>query len=268
MFPTPSRAMTTSSETTEALELFGKISDACAAILASNSDWGLSGERDTQYSVDLLVDAACVPPLLAAGYSVLSEESGLQHPPQHRRAGTSSLGVVVVDPLDGSTNASLGLPWCNTALCLVDEGVPTVAMVTNLVTGERFTAVRGLGATCDGAAIRVGPAVELSEAIIAGNGVPSRRWAWRQYRAMGAGALDICTVARGGFDGYVDMTSGEHGVWDYIAASLVVEEAGGVIADAFGRELVVLDPDARRAPVAASRRGLLDELLAERLGDE
>lgn len=259
--------MTSSTATAEALDLFGKITDACAAILATNSDWGLSGVRETQYSVDLLVDAACVPPLLSAGYSVLSEESGLQHPPPGDSAGRSARGVVVVDPLDGSTNASIGLPWCNTALCLVDEGVPTVAMVTNLVTGERFTAVRGLGATRDGVAISVGDPVPLSEAIVAGNGVPSHRWDWRQYRAMGAGALDICTVGRGGFDGYVDLTPGEHGVWDYLAGVLVVEEAGGVAVDAFGRELVVLDHDALRAPVVASDRALLDELLTERLAD-
>ena len=50
--------MTSSTATAEALDLFGKITDACAAILATNSDWGLSGVRETQYSVDLLVDAA------------------------------------------------------------------------------------------------------------------------------------------------------------------------------------------------------------------
>ena len=71
-------------------------------------------------------------PLLAAGYSVLSEESGLQHP----AGGPSALGAVVVDPLDGSTNASLGLPWCATSLCLVVDGVPTAAMVANLATGR------------------------------------------------------------------------------------------------------------------------------------
>ena len=76
--------MTGAAGTAAALDLFGKISDACAAIVATNTDWGLSGERDTQYSVDLLVDAACVPPLLAAGYAVLSEESGLQYPPGGR----------------------------------------------------------------------------------------------------------------------------------------------------------------------------------------
>ena len=66
--------MTGREGTADALELFGKITDACAAIVASNRDWGLSGQRESQYSVDLLVDAACVPPLLAAGYSVLSED--------------------------------------------------------------------------------------------------------------------------------------------------------------------------------------------------
>lgn len=255
--------MTTPAETVEVLDLFGKISDACAAILANNTNWGLSGQRDTQYHVDLLVDAACVPPLLADGFSVLSEESGLRHPPE----GESKRGVVVVDPLDGSTNASLGLPWCNTALCLVDEGVPTVAMVTNLVTGERFAAVRGLGATRDGDAITVGDPVELPDAIIACNGVPARNWGWRQFRAMGSAVLDLCVVARGGFDGYADMTPGQHGVWDYVAGALILEEAGGVVVDAFGRDLIVLDADARRAPVAASHRGLLDVLLDERRRD-
>jgi myo-inositol-1(or 4)-monophosphatase len=250
-------------ETAAVLDLFGGISDACAAILAGNENWDMSGRRDGQYRIDLLVDAACTPPLLAAGYSVLSEESGLQHPPE----GAMGESVVVVDPLDGSTNASLGLPWCNTALCLVDEGVPTVAMVTNLVTGERYTAVRGLGARRDGEGISVAAPVEIGDAIVAANGWPARHWGWRQYRVMGASALEICALAGGSFDGYVDMTPGEHGVWDYLASALILEEAGGVIVDAFGQDLVVLDPAARRAPVAASHRRLLDVLLEERRRD-
>jgi hypothetical protein len=40
-----------------------------------------------------------------------------------------------------------------------------------------------------------------------------------------------------------------------------------VIVDAFGRDLVVLDPDARRAPVVASHRALLDELVRQRRQD-
>jgi fructose-1,6-bisphosphatase/inositol monophosphatase family enzyme len=81
---------------------------------------------------------------------------------------------------------------------------------------------------------------------------------------MGASALDICAVASGAFDGFVDMSVDAHGVWDYLGAFLVLEEAGGLIVDALGRDLVVLDDVARRTPVAASGEELLECLLSER----
>jgi fructose-1,6-bisphosphatase/inositol monophosphatase family enzyme len=82
---------------------------------------------------------------------------------------------------------------------------------------------------------------------------------------MGASALDICAVASGTFDGFVDMSPDAHGVWDYLGAALVVREAGGAVVDAFGRDLTVLDHAARRTPVAASGAGLLGELLDRRV---
>jgi myo-inositol-1(or 4)-monophosphatase len=242
------------------LKLFGSICDATTAVLRSTTDWGESGQRPGQYLVDLDVDDVCVAPLLAAGYSVLSEESGLQHP----AGGPAVLGTVVVDPLDGSTNASLGLPWCATSLCLVVDGVPTVATVANLATDARYTAVSGAGAMLDGRAIVIGTTAPLDDAIIAVSGLPGYPYGWRQFRAMGASALDICAVASGSFDGFVDMSVDAHGVWDYLGAQLVVEEAGGVVVDALGRELVVLDHVARRTPVAAGSATLLADLLARR----
>jgi myo-inositol-1(or 4)-monophosphatase len=241
------------------LDLFASISDAAAAVIASNSDWAESGRRDGQYSVDLDVDAVCVGPLLAAGYDVLSEESGIQ-----RIDDSDGRSIVVCDPLDGSTNASLGLPWCATALCHVVGGQPQVAMVTNLVTGDRYTAVKDSGATRNGHPILVGAPTPLGEAIVAMNGLPAGHWGWRQFRAMGAAALDIAAVARGGFDGFVDTTTDSHGVWDYLASVLILEEAGGVAVDAAGRDLTVLEHEARRTPIVASNRVLLDELLAAR----
>ena len=242
------------------LDLFGSICDATSAVLRATTEWGESGRRPGQYLVDLDVDEVCVAPLLAAGYSVLSEESGLQHP----GGDPSMLGTVVVDPLDGSTNASLGLPWCATSLCLVVEGTPTVAMVANLPTGARYTAVQGGGAALDGQPISIGGAVPLDDAVIAISGLPDHHYGWRQFRAMGASALDICAVATGSFDGFVDMSPDAHGVWDYLGAALVVREAGGVVVDAFGRDLAVLDHSARRTPVAATSGALLDELLDHR----
>jgi myo-inositol-1(or 4)-monophosphatase len=242
------------------LELFGRICDRTTEVVAHTTDWSASGVRPGQYRVDLDVDDVCVAPLLAAGYSVLSEESGLQH----ADGTSSSLGTVVVDPLDGSTNASLGLPWFATSLCLVVDGVPQVAMVSNLVTGARYDAVSGRGARLDDASIVVGPSVELGDAVVAISGLPSHHYGWRQFRAMGASALDLCAVAGGSFDGFVDTSPDAHGVWDYVGALLVVQEAGGVMVDALGRDLVVLEHAARRTPVAATGAALLDELVAHR----
>jgi len=248
----------------EILDLFGSICDGTTDVLARTTDWGESGQRPGQYRVDLDVDAVCVTPVLASGYSVLSEESGLQHPGD----GPSPLGTVVVDPLDGSTNASLGLPWCATSLCLVVDGVPTTSMVANLVTGARYTAVRGGGAQLDGRSISIDTAAPLDDAVIAISGLPDHHYGWRQFRAMGASALDICAIASGSFDGFVDMSADAHGVWDYVGAALVVQEAGGVVADAHGRDLVILDHQQRRTPVAATHRGLLDVLVARRNPDQ
>ena len=103
--------------------------------------------------------------------------------------------------------------------------------------------------------------VTLDESIIAVSGLPSHHFGWRQFRAMGASALDICAVARGAFDAFADMSPDAHGVWDYAGAMLVLMEAGGVIVDALGRDLIVLDHDARRTPVAASDPELLATLL-------
>ncbi len=244
----------------DVLALFASICGRTAEVVGATTDWGESGRRPGQYRVDLDVDDVCVGPLLAAGLSVLSEESGVQHP----SGGPSTRGIVVVDPLDGSTNASLGLPWFATSLCLVVDGEPTVSMVSNLVTGAQYTAVRGRGARLNGEAIRVSPARSLDDAVVAISGLPDHQYGWRQFRAMGASALDICAVASGSFDGFVDMSRDAHGVWDYLGALLVVEEAGGVVVDALGRDLVVLDHEVRRTPVAATNEPLLGDLLRHR----
>jgi myo-inositol-1(or 4)-monophosphatase len=244
------------------LELFASICDRAREVVSSNTDWGDSGQRAGQYKVDLDVDDVCVGPLLASGLDVLSEESGVQISNGNSPSGQ----IVVVDPLDGSTNASLGLPWFATSLCLLVDRVPTVAMVANLATGDRYTAARGGGATLGGEPLAIEQRAPIEDAVIAVSGLPPRHYGWRQFRAMGASALDICAVASGAFDGFVDMSKDAHGVWDYLGALLVLEEAGGLIVDALGRDLVVLDDVARRTPVAASGEVLLGVLLSERQG--
>jgi myo-inositol-1(or 4)-monophosphatase len=235
------------------LRLFDELVGEVRSALDVLEDWGLSGGRDGQYRHDLVADEIVLRRLLGAGARVLSEESGL--------TGSGPV-TVVVDPVDGSTNASLGLPWYAASLCAVDDDGPLCALVVNLATGERFEAVRGGGATRNGQPIRPSGVTDLGEAVIGFSGWPPRRGGWRQYRALGAAALDLCSVAAGRLDGYVDCDRA-HGVWDYLGALLVCRESGAVVADAAGSELVVLEPTARRAPVAAATPELLAQLLAE-----
>ena len=253
-------------DTDAVMVLFNEIADAVAVLVEAATDWSWSGERAGQYAVDVSVDELCLDLLHGAGFAVLSEESGITNAIVGDDVGVTNGAIVVVDPLDGSTNASLGLPWCATSLCLVVDGSPTVALVANLRTGVRYEAVRGRGATSGGRRLRVAEPVDLADAIVAVNARPPDRFRPRQFRAMGATALDVAAVAGsgvgGGFDAYVDFDDDAIGVWDYLAAVLVVEEAGGVTADALGRDLVVIDHAARRRPMAATSPALLAQLAA------
>lgn len=232
--------------------------DAVSTVLADLDDWGPSGGRPGQYVSDLMADKAVMEALGSSGYGILSEESGFREPL------VDSAPVVVVDPLDGSTNASRGLPWFATSLCAVDEVGPWVAVVADLVSGVRFDAVRGAGARRDGALIRRETAPPLEEAIIGLSGLPPRNLGWAQFRSLGAVALDLCAVADGRLDGYVDCSDDAHGVWDYLGAFLICSEAGVEVMDAQERELCTLDPEARRTPTAGAGPALTEALLKAR----
>ena len=238
------------------LEVLVAAADVVASALAGIVDWRPPGERADQYALDLIADGPVCELLLGAGFGVLSEESGLHHPERGI--------VVVVDPVDGSTNASRRIPHYNTALCAVDADGPLAALVVNQASGERFDAVRGAGARCDGRPIAPSVTTDLDRALVGFNGLPDAHWGWDQYRAFGAAALDLCSVACGRLDAYVDATPSAHGPWDYLAGLLICREAGAVVSDAEGRELVVLDHGARRTPVAAGTAELHATLLARR----
>jgi len=219
-------------------------------------DWGLAGSVDWQYRHDLVADAAALDVLLGAGLGVISEESG-----------DHDLGraiVVVLDPVDGSTNASRGVPWWNTSLCALDSAGARAAVVVDQTRGMRFEAVRGGGARLDGRPIAPSGCTAVKDSVLGLNGYPRRHLGWKQYRVLGATALDLCAVATGWLDGYVDCTRRGSAPWDYLGGLLVCLEAGARVADISDQDLVVRSGTERRIPVAAATPELLAELLAAR----
>jgi fructose-1,6-bisphosphatase/inositol monophosphatase family enzyme len=210
-----------------------------------------------------MVNDAVVAALREFGWGILSEESGATGFNTADIAGLGDQLVVIVDPVDGSTNASRGIAWHAVSLCCVDADGPRVAVVAQLAQPHtEYAAVRGIGAWKNGEAIRRGDARAFSEAVIGVSGPPPANPGWWQFRANGAAALDLCLVADGSLDGYLDCD--EHGVWDYAGALLVCQEAGVKVVDAFGRGLLPLQHSERRTPIAAPSPETLDRLVALR----
>jgi len=243
---------------TDRLGLLHEAADAVAAAMRSVTDWGPSGRREGQYSLDVAADDAALTVLHRAGVGVLSEESGFDPGPSGE--------VVVIDPIDGSTNASRGIPWYATSLCFVDADGPAVSMVVNQASGLRYWAERDAGAWCGERRLQPSGCGELGEAIVVVSAVPPTDAGWAQFRSFGACALDLCALADGMVDGYVDFGDDQHGVWDYLGAWLICREAGIDVVDAFDRPMIHLDHAARRTPVAAATPELAAAVLTARGG--
>lgn len=225
------------------LDVFHHVADDVGRALATIDDWGPSGVRDGQYRADLVADRVALDILRSHPVGILSEESGAENLERDL--------VIVVDPLDGSTNASRGVRHFATSLCAVDADGPVVSLVAHQALPLRWWAVRGRGAWRNGVRMVEPPTRAWSDAIVGVSGPVPPDPGWAQYRALGASAVDLCLVADGTLDAFIDCSPDAHGVWDYSGAMLVCREVGVEVRDAQGRELVVLDHSARRTPVAA-----------------
>ena len=245
--------LTRHSSNAEILQVLNNTADAVSQVLATNTDWSLSGIRHTQYSVDVRADNAALAVLHEAGCAVLSEESQITG-----QWGDDDI-LVVMDPLDGSTNASRGVPWFATALCALDKNGMRASLVVNQASGkDRYWATQGGGAFHNGNEIHHSACSTLKEAVVGVSGLASFRPQWSQFRALGAAALDICLVAQGVLDGWVDFNS--HGVWDYLASILICQEAGVATSEYLDRELLVTQYDEKRTPIVAATPALLAQL--------
>ena len=232
------------------IDLFGAVAAAVRAELDGLVDWGPAAGHPGQYQHDVAADNVAVPLLLEAGVGVVSEESG-SHSVERDI-------VAVIDPIDGSTNASIGLPWFATSIAAVDKRGVLASLIVNQALGVTYTAIRGEGAWRDGAAISPSRCDELSDAIVVVNDLPPRLGT-RQFRVYGAAALDICAVADGTFDGFVECGGGL-APWDYYGALLVCLEAGAAVGTVDGADLVGDRYNVRRKVVVGATAPIRDRL--------
>ncbi len=171
-------------------------------------------------------------------HCVIGEEAGAQGNPDSEYKW-------IIDPIDGTTNFVKGIGHSAVSIALRHNDKVEVGVVFDPLLNEMFTAARGEGASLNGRRIRVSDADTLDGTII-GTAFPTRyRERMGAYlelfsrlidncadiRRMGAASLDLCYVACGRFDGYLEQGLK---LWDFSAGELIVREAGGIITDFMG----------------------------------
>ncbi|CAA0129485.1 Inositol-1-monophosphatase [Mycolicibacterium vanbaalenii] len=149
----------------------------------------------------------------------------------------------VIDPLDGTTNFTRRIPFYGTSVGVRDgDGVWLAAAVCAPVLDTTWSAARGTGAQVETASGRedLPLALATSSASVLGTGLSydathRRRqlrelgWLMVDYtdmRRFGAAAIDLCLVAQGSLDAFVEDDLGVH---DWAAGALIAEEAGAQV---------------------------------------
>jgi myo-inositol-1(or 4)-monophosphatase len=168
------------------------------------------------------------------GVPIMTEEAGRVGASD----GTSGL-VWIVDPLDGSVNYMMGIPFCCVSVGLWQDGAPLAGVVFDFLRDELFAGIIGEGAWLNGRSIRMREtsrpeAAVLCTGIPAGSDFSSDALAdfvryvrqYRKVRLLGSAALSLVYIASGRADLYHERNIK---LWDVAAGLAVLQAAGGTV---------------------------------------
>jgi len=233
--------------------------------------FGVGAGGDTSKRIDLAAEKALIDCLgkHEVSCTLVSEEAGTK-----KIGNFKSEYYVVTDPVDGTTNAVHGLPFCANVVAVSKgpnlKGVE-YAVVSDIVHDVTYTAQKGMGAFRNGERIKPSKTTNVQDAVIGVdlNTIKIEEFvgkleklfnAGKHFRHFGANAQEICYVADGRSDAFVDIR-GKLRVTDMVASYLILREAGGVILTPQGEELnVPLKATQRLSFIAASNKQIFDAI--------
>lgn len=155
----------------------------------------------------------------------------------------------IVDPIDGTTNFIKDYHTSAVSVGLTKDGTQYMGVVYNPYLDEMFYAQRGKGAYLNGRRISVSDNPLKNGIVIFGTSPyyeelnrASFELAYAYFkksldiRRSGSAALDLCSVAAGRAELFFELRLSP---WDYAAASLIVEEAGGIVTTVEGGKITL-----------------------------
>ncbi len=174
-------------------------------------------------------------------------------------------GVWILDPIDGTSNFSHGLPYYCISLALIKDGKVQLGIVYDPERDECFYAQKSKGAYLNSRKLNSPDYnTTLGKAIV---GVDFKRLStdmaakiasnppYASQRSLGSIALDWCWVATGRIQAYLH---GKHNIWDYAACWLILEEANGSSQTMDGNQVFTPTMESKFAMAAVSK-DLLNE---------
>jgi len=236
-------------------------------------DLGKGAGGDPMKPVDLAAEKAIVEVLQQHGvsFTLISEESGVKEFDE-----TPKQCYVTVDPIDGTTNLVRGLPFYASSIAISTKpalSTVSAALVTDLCHDTTYTALEGKGAYRDGEKITSSTRESLEDAVV---GLDLNSYKVKEIapqltdliqktkhiRHFGANALELCYVADGTTEAFIDIR-GKLRTTDMAAAFLIVKEAGGTVTTPLGNALdVKLDPKQKIKFIASGNKQIHKAILS------
>jgi len=244
-----------------------------AAIREPQPSLGIGAGGDAMKPVDLAAENAIVDTLKQhdVSFTLVSEESGVKE-----FGASAGECFVTVDPIDGTTNLIRGLPFYACSIAVSDKPMLEdvyAGIVADLFHDVTYTAFKGKGAYRGKKKIEPSKTVSLDDAVLGLDlntykveKVAPRLTALigktKHIRHFGANALELCYVAEGLTDAFVDMR-GKLRTTDVAAGFLIVKEAGGIVTSPDNQALnVELDPKRTLSFIASGNSQIHEKILS------
>ncbi|AEA47216.1 inositol monophosphatase family protein [Archaeoglobus veneficus] len=192
---------------------------------------GMGKDGTPTKRIDRIAEDAALAVLKDYDVRVITEESGV--------VGDGEV-IVALDPVDGTFNAAKGVPIYSVALCFSrGEKIEDTffGYVINLATGVEYWA--------DEKAYKDGEPITVSDSdSLRCNAImyyPRREYGFKRIRIFGSAALEICFVADGSFDCFIDIRKGAGKgllrVYDVAASLFIAKKAGAIVTDDRGNDI-------------------------------
>ncbi len=160
--------------------------------------------------------------------------------------------VFIVDPIDGTTNFSRELKMSAISIALLKNNQPIIGVCYNPYVKEMYTAIKGCGAFLNDKRIQVSDK-KLKDGILLSGCAPYYDELRKKsldiqnklaliasdYRRFGSAVIELCCIASGKAEVYFELKLMP---WDYAAASLIIQEAGGKITTIDGEKIQYSNP--------------------------